>query len=208
MASKQLLTMKDSTKCMIFLVLICVATGGAARRSRTSRRDADRLPSSSSSGSSSSSSSYTYSTNSYTYSNNYSSSSNSRSSVQQSPCTPAPVVEPHLLGVKSAALQLGRRPNFIVIVTDDQGWDDIGLHNPAYVNTPNLDRFIRNATLFDNFYTAPQCAQTRAAVLTGRSYQRTGTMLVNGGYDFLNSQEVNAGRFMAAGGYKTAHFGK
>jgi arylsulfatase A-like enzyme len=42
-------------------------------------------------------------------------------------------------------------------------------------------RFIRNGMLFDNFYTAPLCAQTRAMVLTGRSYQRTGSMLVNGG---------------------------
>jgi hypothetical protein len=35
-----------------------------------------------------------------------------------------------------------QRPNFIVIVTDDQGWDDIGLHNPAYVKTPNIDRLV------------------------------------------------------------------
>jgi hypothetical protein len=36
-----------------------------------------------------------------------------------------------------------QRPNFIVIVTDDQGWDDIGLHNPDYVKTPNIDRSVQ-----------------------------------------------------------------
>jgi hypothetical protein len=44
-----------------------------------------------------------------------------------------------------------------------------------------LRRFIRGGTLFDNFYVTPQCAQTRAELLTGRSYARTGTMLVHGG---------------------------
>lgn len=62
-----------------------------------------------------------------------------------------------------------------------QGWDDLGLNNPAYVHTPNLDRFMRKATRFDNFYVTPQCAQSRAALLTGRMPARTGTMLVHGG---------------------------
>lgn len=79
------------------------------------------------------------------------------------------------------ALPAGHKPNFIVILTDDQGWDDIGLHNPKYVNTPNLDKFIRGGTLFSNFYVTPQCAQTRAALMTGRHYPRTGTMLVHAG---------------------------
>lgn len=79
------------------------------------------------------------------------------------------------------ALPAGQKPNFIVILTDDQGWDDIGLHNPNYVNTPNLDRFIKGGTFFSNFYVTPQCAQTRAALMTGRQYPRTGTMLVHAG---------------------------
>lgn len=84
-------------------------------------------------------------------------------------------------GVPIPALRAGQKPNFIVILTDDQGWDDIGLHNPDFVNTPNLDNFIRSATLFDNFYTSPQCAPSRAMILTGRDYPRTGTLLVNAG---------------------------
>ncbi|WIA16004.1 hypothetical protein OEZ85_012737 [Tetradesmus obliquus] len=106
------------------------------------------------------------------------------------------------------ALPAGQKPNFIVILTDDQGWDDIGLHNPDYVNTPNLDRFIKGGTFFSNFYVTPQCAQTRAALMTGRQYPRTGTMLVHAGWDFMHTAEATAGEVMSAAGYRTAQFGK
>lgn len=126
---------------------------------------------------------------------------------------PPALSEPQPKGVPIPPLAAGKWPNFIVILTDDQGWDDVGMlyprdGTPAHPNTPNLDSFIRNGVLFDNFYTTPMCAQSRAALLTGRSYPKTGTMLVSGGYDFINRAEVTAGRFMQAAGYKTAHFGK
>lgn len=80
----------------------------------------------------------------------------------------------------------GDVPNFIVILTDDQGWDDISSHHPTksgapLVRTPNLDRFLGRATTFDNFYVTPMCSQSRAALLTGREYPKSGTMLVHGG---------------------------
>lgn len=81
-----------------------------------------------------------------------------------------------------------KKPNFIIILTDDQGYDDIGLHQPqkpggkpTWVNTPNLDKFIKQGVMFSNFYVAPMCSQTRSMLLTGRDFPRTGTMLINGG---------------------------
>ncbi|KAF6258702.1 alkaline-phosphatase-like protein [Scenedesmus sp. NREL 46B-D3] len=94
-----------------------------------------------------------------------------------------------------------------MILTDDVGYDDVGFHNPR-VKTPNIDKFRQRSMVLDNFYTPPQCAQSRAQFLTGRSYARTGTMAVSGGWDFINRQEVTIGEAMAAGGYRTAHFGK
>jgi arylsulfatase len=82
-------------------------------------------------------------------------------------------------------LQPNHKPNFIVIITDDQGWDDIGLNNPRYAKTPNLDKFIKGGMLFDNFYVTPQCAQTRASLLTGRSSARVGVMRTNSGVGLL-----------------------
>ncbi|WIA14034.1 hypothetical protein OEZ85_002592 [Tetradesmus obliquus] len=105
------------------------------------------------------------------------------------------------------ALKPGQKPNFIMILTDDVGWDDLGFHNPR-VKTPNINKLRQRSTVFENFYTSPQCAQSRAQFLTGRSYARTGTMAVSGGWDFINRDEVTIGEAMAAGGYRTAHFGK
>lgn len=74
------------------------------------------------------------------------------------------------------------------MLTDDQGYDDIGAHQPQqpgsrpqWVSTPNLDKFIQQSMEFKNFYVAPMCSQSRAELLTGRLYPRTGTMLINGG---------------------------
>jgi len=64
-------------------------------------------------------------------------------------------------------------PNVVVIITDDQGWSDIGYNNPkAY--TPNLDRLAREGATFLNHYAMPQCTPTRVAALTGRYPGRFG----------------------------------
>ncbi|WIA28865.1 hypothetical protein OEZ86_011391 [Tetradesmus obliquus] len=130
-------------------------------------------------------------------------------------CTPPTLVSKAVTAAAFKPLASSRKPNFIIILTDDQGFDDIGLHQPrkpgsrpTWVNTPNLDKFIMQGTEFDNFYVAPMCSQSRAALLTGRDFARTGTMLINGGYDYINRGETTSAEFFADNGYDTAHFGK
>lgn len=65
-------------------------------------------------------------------------------------------------------------PNVIVIVTDDQGWGDIGYNNPA-MYTPNLDKLAAEGAIFINHYSMPQCTPTRIALFTGRYPGRFGT---------------------------------
>ncbi len=48
------------------------------------------------------------------------------------------------------------RPNILVIVADDQGWNDIGYHNPD-MRTPHLDRLARSGVELDCHYVQPQC---------------------------------------------------
>ncbi|KAF8072531.1 hypothetical protein HT031_000191 [Scenedesmus sp. PABB004] len=122
-----------------------------------------------------------------------------------SACEPIALAEPERRGVPVPPLAPGARPSFIVVLTDDQGWDDVGLNNPGYVHTPHLDAFITGGLLLDSFYTSPQCAQTRAALLTGRDFARTGVALVHGGYDFLDSSEATAARVLGDAGYDTIH---
>ena len=67
----------------------------------------------------------------------------------------------------------GSQPNIIVILTDDQGWGDIGYNNPK-VYTPNMDKLARSGALFTNHYVMAQCTPTRVALMTGRYPSRFG----------------------------------
>jgi arylsulfatase A-like enzyme len=64
------------------------------------------------------------------------------------------------------------KPNVILIVTDDVGYGDFGVYGAPDVRTPNIDRLARQGARFTDFYAAPQCTPTRAALITGRYQQR------------------------------------
>ena len=63
--------------------------------------------------------------------------------------------------------QPGERPNVILIITDDQGYGDLGYHGNPYVRTPTLDSLARVSTRLTNFYVSPVCAPTRSSLMTG-----------------------------------------
>jgi arylsulfatase len=63
---------------------------------------------------------------------------------------------------------IDERPNILLIVADDLGFADIGVHGSA-IQTPNIDRLAREGILFTQFHTAPMCAPTRAMLLSGNN---------------------------------------
>lgn len=65
------------------------------------------------------------------------------------------------------------RPNVVFILADDQGWNDIGYHNPE-LRTPHLDQLAREGVELDAHYVQPQCTPTRVAIMTGRYPSRFG----------------------------------
>ncbi len=71
--------------------------------------------------------------------------------------------------------QAAERPNVLLIISDDQGWADIGYNNPDHVYTPNLDRLAATGAKLENHYVMPQCTPTRVALFTGRYPGRFGT---------------------------------
>jgi len=78
------------------------------------------------------------------------------------------------LALFSHATVLGEEPpNVVVIVTDDQGWGDVGYHNPA-VYSPRLDALAGAGVRFTQHYVMPQCTPTRVALMTGRYPSRFG----------------------------------
>jgi len=69
----------------------------------------------------------------------------------------------------------GRKPNIIVILADDQGFNDIGCHGCPDVPTPNIDSIAAKGARFTNGYVScPVCSPTRAGLMTGRYQQRFG----------------------------------
>lgn len=68
-----------------------------------------------------------------------------------------------------------KRPNFLIIVTDDQGIGDVGCYGHPEVRTPNLDQLAASGVRFTQWYAnAPVCSASRAAILTGKYPDRTG----------------------------------
>ncbi len=105
-----------------------------------------------------------------------------------------------------SSLQTTKRPNIILIMTDDQGWGQTGYYNHPVLKTPNLDAMAANGLRFDRFYAgAPVCSPTRATVLTGRSNDRCGVK--SHGYA-LRLQEQTLPAALKDAGYATGHFGK
>jgi arylsulfatase A-like enzyme len=64
------------------------------------------------------------------------------------------------------------RPNIVLIMMDDVGYGDYGAYGAPDIDTPNVDRLARDGVRFTDFYAAPTCTPTRAALITGRYQQR------------------------------------
>ncbi|MEQ8836647.1 MAG: sulfatase-like hydrolase/transferase, partial [Lacipirellulaceae bacterium] len=99
------------------------------------------------------------------------------------------------------------KPNVIVIVTDDQGYGDMGCHGNPWLNTPHLDQLARQSVRLENYHVDPYCTPTRAALLTGRYCTRVGAWSVTQGRQLLNPDEVSMAEVFAHSGYRTALFG-
>lgn len=72
-----------------------------------------------------------------------------------------------------AAAAAQRRPNIVIIVADDLGWNTVGYHQ-GFAATPNIDRIARAGVELDRFYVSPMCSPTRAGLMTGRYPMRFG----------------------------------
>jgi arylsulfatase A-like enzyme len=115
------------------------------------------------------------------------------------------VAIPFLAVPQAAAL---RRPNVVLVVTDDQGYGDLGSTGNPHLSTPHIDRFAAESVVFERFFVSPVCAPTRASLLTGRYHLRTGTWGVTGGRETMRGDEVTLAELLRANGYRTGAFGK
>lgn len=100
------------------------------------------------------------------------------------------------------------RPNVIIVITDDQGYGDLGCHGNDIIKTPHLDRFYNESVRLTDFHVSPTCAPSRGALMTGRYTNRVGTWHTIAGRSQLFDDEITLAQLFAVNGYSTGHFGK
>jgi arylsulfatase A-like enzyme len=100
------------------------------------------------------------------------------------------------------------RPNILLVMTDDQGYWDTGATGNPHIDTPCMDRLAADGTQFRRYYAAPVCAPTRAGMMTGRYYLRTGLYNTRFGGDSLGTSEITVAQLLKQAGYRTGLFGK
>jgi arylsulfatase A-like enzyme len=99
-------------------------------------------------------------------------------------------------------------PNIILIMTDDQGYGDLGINGNPFIRTPVLDSLALHSTRIDPFYVSPVCAPTRSSLMTGRYHLRTGVYDTYNGGAMMAPEEVTVAEVLAQNGYQTAMVGK
>ena len=100
------------------------------------------------------------------------------------------------------------KPNVILIITDDQGYGDIGAHGNSVLNTPHLDSLHGRSIRLTDFHVNPTCSPSRAALMTGRNANRTGAWHTIAGRSQLRANEVTMADIFNSNNYQTAIFGK
>lgn len=101
-----------------------------------------------------------------------------------------------------------RRPNVILVMTDDQGYGDLSCHGNPWLKTPHLDALHAESVRLTNFHVDPTCSPTRSALMTGRYSGRVGVWHTIMGRSLLPAQEVTMAEVFADAGYATGIFGK
>ena len=119
----------------------------------------------------------------------------------------------HLLALLFLVFLIGCKkdkipPNVILIITDDQGYGDLGFNGNPNIITPALDNFAAESVRFNNFYVSPVCAPTRSSLMTGRYSLRTGVRDTYNGGAIMASSEVTIAEMLKQANFTTGIFGK
>ncbi|MEJ6580867.1 MAG: sulfatase-like hydrolase/transferase [Akkermansiaceae bacterium] len=110
-----------------------------------------------------------------------------------------------LITVSSAAT---KKPNVILIMTDDQGYGDLGCHGNSVLKTPHLDKMHAESVRLTDFHVSPFCTPTRAALMTGNHPAYTGAYRTSSGRTMMHPDEVTVAHLFADAGYATGMVGK
>jgi len=113
-----------------------------------------------------------------------------------------------LAAIHAASSKPASKPNVIIILTDDQGYGDIGAHGHPFLKTPNLDKLRAESVRFTDFHVAPMCSPTRGQLMTGVDAMKNGCTAVNAGRSMVREDIPMLSNYFSDAGYATGLFGK
>jgi len=105
-------------------------------------------------------------------------------------------------------LQKNKRPNVIIVMTDDQGYGELSVHGNPILKTPGLDELHHQSIRMTNFHVAPMCTPTRGQLITGIDAVRNGAVNVSSGRTLLRNELKTIADYYSEDGYMTGIFGK
>src|SRR5688572_5206060 len=104
-----------------------------------------------------------------------------------------------LTGASALSAQTARRPNVLMIMADDLGYECLGCNGGTSYKTPNLDKLASSGVRFTHAYAQPLCTPTRVQLMTGQHNFRNWV-----GFGLMSPRERTFGHMMRDAGYKTA----
>ncbi|MEI6892412.1 MAG: arylsulfatase [Pontiella sp.] len=113
-----------------------------------------------------------------------------------------------VLSLLTAISSAASRPNVILVMTDDQGYGDLGCHGNPILQTPELDKLHAESIRFTDFHVSPFCTPTRAALMTGNHPGYTGAYRTSSGRTMMHPDEKTVAHLFSDAGYATGMVGK
>lgn len=105
-------------------------------------------------------------------------------------------------------IKAGEKPNIIIVITDDQGKNDLSCMGNPHIKTPNIDKFYGDAVRLTNYHVSTTCAPSRGSLMTGRHTNRVNVFHTITGRSLLFEDEVILPQIFAQNGYTNGMFGK
>ena len=108
----------------------------------------------------------------------------------------------------SAAGLAGKQPNIIVILTDDQGYGDLGRNGNKVIKTPFLDKMYDESMHFEDFHVSPTCSPSRSSIMSGKHEFKNGVTHTILERERMSLKSMTLAQVLKSAGYTTGIFGK
>jgi len=102
----------------------------------------------------------------------------------------------------------GQRPNIVLLLADDLGWNDVSFHGSPQIPTPNIDEIAATGIRLNNYYVQPVCSHTSATIMSGRHVIHTGVYSPVSGAGRLNRSFTLLPQYMKMLNYSAHMVGK